>query len=102
MLEIYYNFFDKLCEVNKIEELEMDTDLLYLAVAEENFYDCIQPEKIETFGKKLGKMTAETISEQIQNLISSLERVAVSIKSMISGSRDCSKKNLGVHICYVY
>ena len=35
MLELYYNFFDKLCDVNKFEELETDTDSLYLAVAEE-------------------------------------------------------------------
>ena len=26
MLELYYNFFDKFCDVNKFEELEMDTD----------------------------------------------------------------------------
>ena len=26
MLELYYNFFDKICDVNKFEELEMDTD----------------------------------------------------------------------------
>ena len=45
MLDFYYNFFDKFCDVNKFEELEMDTDSLYMALAEENFYDCIQPEK---------------------------------------------------------
>ena len=44
MLELYYKFFDKLCDANKFEELEMDTDLLYLARAEENLYDCIQPD----------------------------------------------------------
>ena len=44
MLELYYNFFDKFCDVNKFEELEMDTDSLYLALAEENLYDCIQPD----------------------------------------------------------
>ena len=37
MLELYYNFFDKFYDVNKLEELEMETDLLYLALAEENF-----------------------------------------------------------------
>ena len=36
MLELYYNFFDKFCDVNKIEELEMDTDSIYLALAEED------------------------------------------------------------------
>ena len=45
MLELYYNFFDKFCDVNKFEELEMDTDSLCLALAEENLYDCIRPEK---------------------------------------------------------
>ena len=38
MLELYYNIFDKFCDVNKFEELEMDTDSLYLALAEENLY----------------------------------------------------------------
>ena len=37
MLELYYNFFDKFCDVYKFEELEMDTDSLYLALAEEKF-----------------------------------------------------------------
>ena len=45
MLELYYNFVDKFCDVNKFEELEMDTDTLYLALAEENLYDCIRLEK---------------------------------------------------------
>ena len=34
MMEVYYNFFTRFCDVNKFEELEMDTDLLYLALAE--------------------------------------------------------------------
>ena len=37
MLELYYDFFDKFCEVSKFKVLEMDTDSLYLALAEENF-----------------------------------------------------------------
>ena len=45
MLELYYNFFHKYCDENKFEELEMDTDSLYLALAEENLDDCILPEK---------------------------------------------------------
>ena len=45
MLELYYNFFNEFCDVNKFEELEMDTDSLYLALAEENLYDCIKPDK---------------------------------------------------------
>ena len=44
MLELYYNFFTRFCDVNKFEELEMDTDSLYLAVAEKELEDCIRPE----------------------------------------------------------
>ena len=43
-LELYYNFSIRFCEVNKFEELERDTDLLYLAVAEKELEDCIKPE----------------------------------------------------------
>ena len=42
-LELYYIFFDKFCDVSKFEEWEKDTDSLYLALVEENLYDCIQP-----------------------------------------------------------
>ena len=45
MLTLYYNFSDNLSNVINFEELEMDTDSLYLALAEENFYDCIQSNK---------------------------------------------------------
>ena len=47
MLELYYNFFDKFCHVDNFEELEMDTDSLYSALAHENLYDCIRPTKKE-------------------------------------------------------
>ena len=43
-LELYYNIFTKLCDVHKFEELEMDTDSLYLALAEKELADCIRPE----------------------------------------------------------
>ena len=44
MLELYYNFFERSCDVNKFEELEMDTDSLYLALSEKELYDCIREE----------------------------------------------------------
>ena len=44
MLELYYNFFTRFCDLNKFEELEMDTDSLYLARAEKELEDCIRPE----------------------------------------------------------
>ena len=45
MLELYYNFFKKFCDTDKYEELEMDTDSLYLASSEENLEDVNLPEK---------------------------------------------------------
>ena len=44
LLELYYNFFTRFCDVNKFEELEIDTDSLYLALAEEELEDYIRPE----------------------------------------------------------
>ena len=44
MLELYYNFFTRFSDVNKVEELEMDTDSLYLALAEKELEGCIRPE----------------------------------------------------------
>ena len=44
ILELYYNFFTRFCDVNKFEELEMDTDSLYLALAKKELEDCIRPE----------------------------------------------------------
>ena len=44
ILELYDNLFTRFCDVNKFEELEMDTDSLYLALAEKELEDCIRPE----------------------------------------------------------
>ena len=44
MLQLYYNFFTGFCDVNKFEELEMDTNSLYLALAEKDLEDCIRTE----------------------------------------------------------
>ena len=45
MLELYYNFFKKFCGNEKFEDLEMDTDSLYLALSEENLEDYILPQR---------------------------------------------------------
>ena len=41
---VYYNFFKKFCDADKYEELEMDTDSLYLALLEKNSEDIPQNE----------------------------------------------------------
>ena len=45
ILELYYIFFTEFCDVNKLEELEMDTDSLNLVLAEKELEDCIRPER---------------------------------------------------------
>ena len=42
---LYCNFLEKYCDTEKYEELEMDTDSLYLALSEENLEDIILPQK---------------------------------------------------------
>ena len=44
MLELYYNLLARFSDVNKFEDLEMNTDSLYLAFAEKELEDCIRPE----------------------------------------------------------
>ena len=44
MLELYYNLFDKFCDIDKFKYLEMDKDSLYLALAEQELTDCVQSE----------------------------------------------------------
>ena len=42
MLELSYNFFQKFCDFNFFEEMGMDTDSLYPAVARDSLEDCIK------------------------------------------------------------
>ena len=44
MLELCYNFFTNSCDVTKFKELGMDTDSLYLDLAEKELENCIKPE----------------------------------------------------------
>ena len=50
MLELYNNFFTKFCDVTKFEELEMNTDSLYLA--DKELEDCIEPAKRAEWQRK--------------------------------------------------
>ena len=49
LLELCYNFFWKFCDADKCEELEADTDSLYLALSKEDLGNVIPP-KTETRG----------------------------------------------------
>ena len=61
MLELYYIFFKKFCDTERYEELEMDTDSLYLALSEENFEDVIPPKKPAEWDKLRLKIALLTL-----------------------------------------
>ena len=96
MLELYYNFFKKFRDTEKYEELEIDTDSLYLALSEENLEDFIHPDKKETNGKQYVREIVQIGSQRMQQAFSSQEHVVLLTRSMIRDSRDCLKKNSGV------
>ena len=46
MLELYYYFSANLCDTDKYDIKEMDTNSVFLALEEQEFYDCIRSEKM--------------------------------------------------------
>ena len=98
MLELYYNFFKKFCDTEKYEELEMDTDSLYLALSEENLEDII-PQTEETNGKQYVREIVPIASLRLQQVTSSKEHVVLLTRSMIRESWEYLKKNSGVRKC---
>ena len=90
MLDFYYNFFDKFCDISKFEELEMDTDSLYFALAEQELIDCIRPE-MEAQWENMRSIDCEDsfAAEASGNLTTRESRVS-------------SKKNSSVRKCCVF
>ena len=78
----------------------MDTDSLYLALAEENVYHCIKPDKRAAWEKMRENDCRDCFKADAKSNFSP-ERVAVRIKNMINGIQDFLKKNLDVQKCYV-
>ena len=79
----------------------MDTDSLWLTLAEEKLYDCIQPDKRAAW-EKMRENDCRDSFKTMQNLIASLELVTVRIRRMIKGSLGFLKRNFGAQKCYVY
>ena len=46
MLQLYYSFFKKFCDTDKYEELEMDTDSLFLALCKKKLGRCYCSQKM--------------------------------------------------------
>ena len=81
MLEMYYSFFQKFCDFNTFEEMEMDTDSLYLALADDSLEDCIKPDMREVWNN-FG-----------MNDCSIRELVVPNLSNMINESLDYSRRN---------
>ena len=94
-LELYYNFFKRFCDTDKYEELEVDTDSLYLALSEENLEDVILPEKRADWDKLRLKIVLITLL-RMQSTTFSPELFVMPTGNLIRESRASSKKNLDV------
>ena len=100
MLELFYKFPKKFCNTEKYEELETDTESLYLDLSEENLKILISQRK-KTNGNQYVSQIVQIASLRTQQATSSQEQIVLLIRSMIRGSRDCSKKNSAVPKCCV-
>ena len=100
MLELYYNFFTKFCDLNKFEELEMDTDSLYLALAAKELEDCIRPETRAEWKRLRSKVFVDSFTADAVAIFSA-EHVVWNTNNMIRENLASSKKSLDVRICYV-
>ena len=96
MLELYYNFFKKFCDSEKYEELETDTDSLYLAQSEQKI---LFSQRKETNRKQYVREIVQIASLRMQQATFSQKHVVVLTRSMIRESRDCLKKNSNVPKC---
>ena len=81
IMELHYKLFTELCDVN--EEMELDTDLLYLALAEKKVEDWIRPEMTMEWRKfqsneSVESFTADTVANffpRTPNLCKSVARI---------------------------
>ena len=101
MLEIFYKYFDKFCGIDKFEQLKLDTDYFYPALAEKDFTDCFRPRGKQN-GSDCNAETLRTVPQQMKQEISSPEFVARNTTNMTRQSRVSSKKNSGAQECCVF
>ena len=99
-LELCYNFFKKFCDTDKYEELEMDTDSLYLALSEENSEDVNLPDKRAEWDQLRSEDCNDNFTTNATNNFSP-ELAVMSTRNMIRESRVSSKKTLDVKKCGV-
>ena len=98
MLELYYNFFKKLCDTDKYEELEMDPDSLYLTLSEKNLEHVILPEKRPEWNQLRSNDCPDNFTANATDNFSP-ELALMPTRNMIRDSRDYLKKSLDVQKC---
>ena len=99
MLELYYNFFKKFCDTEKYEELEMDTDSIYLALSEENLEDIFLPEKRNEWDAIRSRDCTDSFTANATGNFFPRTFCSAHKKHDKRESRNCSKKNSGVPKC---
>ena len=92
ILELYYNYFQKFCNFDSFEEMKMDTDSLYLALAHGSLEDCIKTD-LREFGTTSEGMTVARPLLQIPATIFFLALVVPNISNMINESLDYLRRN---------
>ena len=100
MLELYYNFFKTFCDTDKYEELEMDTNSLYLALTEETLEDVILSEKRAEWSQLPSKGCTDNFIANATDIFSP-ELATMSTGNMIRENWVSSKKSLDVQKCCV-
>ena len=101
MLELYYNFSTKFCDVNNFEELEMDTDSLYVALAEKELEDCLRPEMEAEWKQLRSKGCPDSFTaDAVGNF--SPECAVTSTKKKTSESLLFSRRSSCVRKCRVF
>ena len=98
MLELYYNCFKKLCDTEKYEELEKDTDSFYLGCSRKFWKMLIFPNK-ELNGTSYFLKLALITLLRMQPTVFSSELAVMPTRNMIEESWDFLKKKLVVQKC---
>ena len=93
MLELYYIFFKKFCDTDKYEELEMDTDSLYLSLSDENLEDVIFTKKRAEWNELRSKDYTDNFTVNATDNFPP-ELAVMPTRNMIRESWDYLKKNL--------
>ena len=93
MIELYYNLFEKFSVFKFLEEMEMNTDSLYQAVAHDWLEDCIKPNKREVWNNIRMNDCGKTFAADSSNTLF-LALAVPNISNMINESLDFLRRSL--------